>query len=259
MEPTIRNLKSVPADQPKPNPVQSDVLPAWINTGTLLVETGFVIVVVRSSVQSRPGWNDSLIPDGLDWEGVFQEALRLRVVPLVSGFLTQHCLNSTPLPVLAKFQQFVRHNTMRNLRMTAELFAIERLSAAAGIQLVPFKGPTLTDLLYRDLSLRAFLDLDIWVEKGNVLAVSRLLHERGYIADLEWEAADDEVFLQTCYQIQFTNAETDLMVELHWEFLPKYLAQDLGPELVKSNLVETKPGGKPLLTLKPEYLLLYLC
>lgn len=228
-------------------------LPIWINSEAVSEETKLVIAAAASTPPR--GLREWVLRVRPNWDLVWQESLRLGVAPLVGEFLTQHCADGNPP---SRFGELIRNNAIRNLKLTAELFRIERLCAERGIQLVSFKGPTLTEMVYGDLSRRAFGDLDVWVEKQNVLAVSRLLHERGYDADLEWESAD-ATFLEVCHQIQFVCAEADLMVELHWGFWPKYLAQDFSAELVTGNLAEARPGGKSLTTMKPELLLLYLC
>lgn len=231
----------------------------WMNSVIICPETLFVLEAIRGDGNRNSAWQHPDRLAGLNWDLVLQESLRLGVAPLVGDFLVEHHSQSAPPFILSNFQDFVRRNSVHNLKMTAELARIKQLCETQGILLIPFKGPTLTDLLYQDLSRRVFGDLDVWVEKHHVLAVSQLLDELGYVADLEWQASGNEVFLQTCYQMQFINAKTDVMIELHWGFWPKYLAQEFSAELVKNNLIETRPGGKNLPTLNPELLLLYLC
>ncbi|HEY3839236.1 MAG TPA: nucleotidyltransferase family protein, partial [Bryobacteraceae bacterium] len=55
-----------------------------------------------------------------------------------------------------------------NMTLTAELFRILGLFNKSGIEVIPFKGPTLAVAAYGDLSLRMFADLDILVSEQDL-------------------------------------------------------------------------------------------
>jgi len=76
-----------------------------------------------------------------------------------------------------------RSNVQRNLLLTAELLRLLDLFAVHGIAAAPFKGPVLAASAYEDLSLRQFSDLDVLVNRRDILKAEGLLASQGYEPD----------------------------------------------------------------------------
>src|SRR5262249_24356498 len=111
----------------------------------------------------------------VDWEYLFQLARRHSIVPLVFAQL-----DVAPPEVLAKFKQHYIENSARNTVLTAELCRLIDLFRDEGIETIPYKGPVLALFAYGDVALRRFVDLDMIVEKSNVLKAREILLKEGY-------------------------------------------------------------------------------
>ncbi len=235
-------------------------LPAWLHPEKLSLETTLLIVAARVS---RNGdvreWARALTSNGVNWDDLLRQATRHGTTSSLYRFLHDVCPDAVPQEILNSLRQSVCDNTRRNLKLTGELIRILDLLAAQGISAIPFKGPTLAALAYGDVGCRQFGDLDILVHKQDVGKASNLLKERGYRTKLDWVATQDQTFLEVTYTLEFEHEKTGELVELHWELFPKFLAFGFRCELLRHHLVPTWPGGKKVMTLAPEKLLLYLC
>src|SRR5260370_38643204 len=85
----------------------------------------------------------------------------------------------------ASLAESFQDNTRNSVQLTAELFRLLDLFAREGIQVLPFKGPTLAMAAYGNLALRQFTDLDLLIRKEDVLRARGILLENGYRTDLQ--------------------------------------------------------------------------
>src|SRR5262249_37383288 len=115
-----------------------------------------------------------LLGQPLDWGQLISFAARHRVLPLLCRHILPAWRNEIPEDAQRVLQEHVRWNAHRNLLRTAELIEILRDLEEQGIQASPYKGPVLADLLYGDVSLRHFDDLDVFVRMDDVQAAKRV-------------------------------------------------------------------------------------
>jgi hypothetical protein len=104
-----------------------------------------------------------LVQGNIDWKNLILYANSHGVTQLLYQGIRQ--IDSIDLPegILDYFQYFCHKNALRNIRLTRELISLTELFSAKDIAVVPFKGPVLSALAYRNLSLRQFGDLDLLV------------------------------------------------------------------------------------------------
>jgi hypothetical protein len=195
----------------------------------------------------------------LDWERLLALASRHGVGPLLGRWLDQQPALAAPATVLAEMRRQQQTLALHNLRLTGELWTLLELFAAHGIEALPLKGPTLAMLAFGDLAGRSFGDLDILVAGPDVARASDLLQGQGYVVNLAWAATQDERFLAVTYDLEFFHRKRGLMVELHWALFPHYLGFGFELDGMRRRLSSVRPGGKPMRTLAPDDLLLYLC
>lgn len=231
-------------------------LEAWVWPNKLSFETQLVLTAAHvGPAQLTCDWIAAL--PALQWDKVMAEARRQGVTVQLCHWL--EVTGVAPAAVLDELRQLRQNNTLRNLRMTGELFALVELLGRNGIQAIPFKGPTLAALAGEELSWRSFGDLDLLIDRQAVAKASDLLRDRGYELNLAWAASQDPRFLDVTYTLEFFNQASGVMVELHWELFPRYLGFDFRFADLQQRLITVKPGGKAMQTLGPEDLLLYLC
>jgi hypothetical protein len=198
----------------------------------------------------------------IDWNRLLLTAAEHGMRPLLCRFLVGQTL-VCPQPEQTKFcstlQEFTQRNLRKNLRMTGELIILLRIFAEHGVNIIPFKGPTLAALAYGDLGLREFGDLDLLIAKTDFMKAQELLIARGYQPEVTLNAKQAAVFAEACNVMAFWHAEKEISVELHWELSPKYLPFSPDPERLRERMVPSHPGGQAVMTLSLEDLLVYLC
>src|SRR5258705_2858662 len=194
-----------------------------------------------------------------DWEYLFLLARRHAVVPLLYIQLHQHDSDLVPAEFLAQLKQRYQENAARNLVFTAELCRLIDLFAKAGVEAIPYKGPTLSLLAYNDLAFRRFVDLDIIVRKKDVCVARDLLLADGYELAKSLGPRQQQVLLRTQHNLQFTRDNRRLIVELHWEVASNLFVSSVQADDLWRNLVTVRVNGRTLKTLSAVDLLFFFC
>ena len=115
----------------------------------------------------------------VDWDCLIAIAHQHRVLPLVYRSLTR--MNAAvPERAINRLRATFQANVRRNLFLCSELLRIIELFRENGIASIPYKGPIVASLVYGDISLRQFADLDVIVPIPDVTKARALLVARGY-------------------------------------------------------------------------------
>ena len=188
----------------------------------------------------------------IDWDYLLQLARRHAVIPLVYVQLSREGVNFIP-------KVHYQENHARNVILTEELCRLIRLFGDAGIETIPYKGPTLALFAYGDIALRRFVDLDIIVRKSDVSRARDLLFAEGYSLSKSLTAAQQDLLLRTQHNLQFARDERRLLLELHWEVAPHLFASSVQENELWQHLETIELRGTKLKTLSADDLLFSLC
>ena len=120
-----------------------------------------------------------LIQDNPNWNRFIDLAKRHRVVSLVHWNLRQVREIKIPEAVLTFFKNHAHKQVTRNLQATTSLLKILSRFQEHGIPVLPFKGPVLASILYNDVGLRYFGDLDILVNPATLNKACMTLKDIG--------------------------------------------------------------------------------
>lgn len=223
-------------------------------------ERAFLINAVRLAVS---GNGSALMPpvvnDSIDWAIVTDEAVYHGVMPQLWWFLQEFGWDSVPADVCESFHRSFQNNLKHNLLLTGELWRIIEMLKAEGISAIPFKGPTLAMLAYGDLAWREFTDLDILVDERDLAKVGELLASADYQSRMDLLLLNDPVFTTIEREFYFTKVGSGALIDLQWHLSSNILPFDMGTEHISKNQMMVFPGGKQMVTLGLEDLLLYLC
>lgn len=193
--------------------------------------------------------NDLALLD-IDWDYLLRTASKHKMIPLLYHFLYVGYRERAPNDVLHRLTDLYRINAARNLLMTQELLQLLELFKNSAIPAIAFKGPVLAAVLYGDVSLRQFNDLDILIRERDVGRATSVLHTRGYLAgpklDCEQHFKQDPLTL-------------DLTVDLHWSITHKNHSFPLTTERLWEQRDSKILFGKTIATMGPEETLLVLC
>lgn len=205
-------------------------------------------------IERVANWN----PSGVDWTEFQRLADQHGVLPLAARNLTEHA-RSLPPGIERTLQSAYDANLRRNLWFTAELTRIMKQFGRVQLRVVPYKGPLLTQLLYRDVGLRSYSDLDFLIVPADFDQAKRLLSEIGFSPATEIAPEVERLWLRAGYERSFDSKAGKNLVELQWALLPHFYGIDLRVEDLLARAGRTVFGECEMPCLSPEDSLLVLC
>ncbi|MBE9213102.1 nucleotidyltransferase family protein [Plectonema cf. radiosum LEGE 06105] len=194
----------------------------------------------------------TLIKQNIDWQYLTQTADRHGVLSLVYSRLNNICPQALPESVLNQWRRNFQYVAQRNLFLTGELVNLLKLLKEKNIVALPYKGPILASLIYKNVALRRFGDLDIIVQEKDIFAVRELLIAQGYLPKIEMTDAELVKYLnsKTEHTYDFIHNDKNVFLEIHWRIAPKYItpiaAKDLWEDLEPFSLAGTTINNLPL-------------
>lgn len=213
-------------------------------------------------VQLAPGGPErifEIVKQPLDWEYLLRLTVGHRLAPLLYWHLSRTCPEVVPQERLAELRRHFKQTANRNLFLTWRLLELLDAFKSAGIAVIPFKGPVLASALYRNVGLRPFDDLDIFVRQADVSKVGELLARRGFRPLYRLTAQEAASYLESNCELCFVQQTGTVAVDVHWGIAPEYFSVPFDPASWWSQASAHSVGDKEVLTLSPENLLLYLC
>ena len=201
----------------------------------------------------------SLVQGPIDWEYFIETAQKNRVLPLVCQSLQGVCPERVPEPVMDRMRTGYLTIAARNLRSFQELLNVLKVFEENRIVAVPLKGPVLAEVLYGDLALRPFADLDILVYPEDAFKAFSLLLSCDYRTDLDFTEEAFNAYQRTEYGIEVMAGKGRLIIDLHWDAAGRYPACPFGLDLFGQRLDRLTLHGTEICQPPAEYLLIYQC
>jgi Uncharacterised nucleotidyltransferase len=196
----------------------------------------------------------------VDWGRFVAMADRNGMAPLASHVLDRNCRELVPAASRDLLGDYFRVNELRTRLLTRELRRVLDALESQGIEAVPFKGPLLSTMAYGHPALREFIDLDVIVGRADVPAARERLGKLGYRRDMDaWGPRHERAYVETWNEDQWVSADGLVYLDLHWRLFPPRFPFRLAPESFRPFLETVSLDGRPVRTLSPEVLLVYLC
>ncbi len=185
------------------------------------------------------------------WEDAYALALQHNVASLLQRALEEGgVFAELPAPLRARFAAQRRATALDNLRNYGEFRRIAHALRERGIPLIALKGLHLSELVYRDISLRPMSDLDILVPRAQVEpALATLL-------SMEFELNGG---IPSGYDTVLVHRRLDILVEVHWSLGQAGEAYTPPIEDIWRCAVPARLGDADALVMAPEFLLLHVC
>jgi hypothetical protein len=223
------------------------------------------LLLLLACSRRRPTAHDTetvtdLAAAGLDWERVVDAAWNHALLPLVQRHLeVADCAvpGTVPEPIRGQMRFLQARNVADMLHRTRELVTIVEALEAAGIPVLPYKGPPLAHRLYGNVSLRQAGDLDLLVSSADFREARRMLGGMGYRPRVPLSPSREALLLRA-YCNQVLDGESGVTVELHWRFTNPAMAFDLEFDDLLPRLQRLPLGGANLRALRDEDLLVVL-
>src|SRR5260370_1519550 len=222
-------------------------------------EEQILICVARRSIDTAMAERlRQLLKDDLDWKYLVATAHHHCLAPLLYLVLNGCGWSLVAAYVIGRLQRDNQENPRSNLFLTGELLKVLELFEVNSIRAVSFKGPTLALRAYGDVGLRQFGDLDVLVERKDILKVKELLISRAFKSTLELTSTQQAALLRFDCAYTFAN-EQGVVLDVHWDFVERHFSFDIDVNRLWDRLEPVAISGKQLLTLSAEDLLLILC
>jgi SAM-dependent methyltransferase len=195
----------------------------------------------------------------LSWSDVMATAFDHHVEPFLYENLRLAGDGLVPAEWLDNMRESTRKTGGMAVLYSSELLRIYEIFEAAGVPLIPYKGPVLSWLAYRNLTLRRFLDLDFFVPQEQMPRAAALLKSAGFRGTSE---RPEELAGRAGYvpgQYGFYQEASQTQVELHTERTLRYFPVPLDFEKMSRRLVTVEFFGRNVRTFSVEDTLIMLC
>jgi hypothetical protein len=212
----------------------------------------------RLTPQTRERIRD-LLRQPIDWQYLLDAATEHSLQPLLLRHIVAVGPNVAPAEWLAKLQESVHANSIRNLFLAAELCKILDRFGECGISAISYKGPVLAAQAYGDVVLREFDDLDVIVSQRDIHAAHQAITSLGYSAKFPWIHSPEtrESFIPGEYT--YVDSGRRVALELHTEYTLRHFPKPPDLDSFRRRLTPVSLGGSQVQTFLPEDLLPILC
>ena len=194
----------------------------------------------------------------LDWELLLRAAEAQGVEPLLCWHLSESAAEAVPGALRERLKARFALHARSNLLLAGELTRILGRLEAAGIPALAYKGPVLAQMLYGNLALREFSDLDILLGREDVAAAQAALLESGYRPATELSPQQQAAWLRSNCELGLVSRDGAILLELHWRIAPRYFSAEPAVSDLLARAQPVPVGGALLRTLGAEDLLLAL-
>ncbi|HLB08640.1 MAG TPA: nucleotidyltransferase family protein, partial [Gemmatimonadaceae bacterium] len=161
-----------------------------------------------------------------NWPLFLERAAQHAVIPLMDYEIGRNAADLVAPETMSRLRAAAQEGAMRSLRLTGDLVAVHSALVSAGVGAIPFKGPTLAALVYGNLSLRQFEDLDILVRDRELSRARDALFAVGFSPVLQLSDDQRASIVLSGHHEQLRHPESGTTVELHWSLNNRALTHD---------------------------------
>jgi hypothetical protein len=199
-----------------------------------------------------------LIRSGIDWEPVLRLARGYDVASLLYYHLKEPGWRGIiPAEILAGLKEEYAAVCSLNLAYYQELGRLLRIFAAHGIEVLLLKGAALAQLLYPDIGLRAFGDVDLLIRPEHLGRVDEIMQSE---YQLETPLPADRLRRKCYFHLAYKRRRTPtLSFEFHWNFYSAEGLIDFDISRLWHGVRHVELSAARVLIPSPENLFLHLC
>ena len=192
----------------------------------------------------------------VEWNRVLELAEQHGLLPVMQQRLAPY---SSYVPIWQDFLKAAQLNARRALWLSALLEQVLDRLQAHSIEPLPYKGPALAEMLYGDIGLRQYTDLDVLIRPGDLPRAKAALGELGLAPHIQLTAAQERAYIASGYEMTFDGFGNRNLVELQWGILPRFYAVDFDMDRMFARAQAARVAGREVRSLAPDDLFLVLC
>lgn len=181
------------------------------------------------------------------------------IFPIVYHAIQEHAADLLTKESLAELKQDNLAIVMQNMSMTAELIRLMTLFEKNGIKALAFKGPSLAQLAYGDITLRQYCDLDILIPTKHLYYAATLLSNNSYTLHGALNFLNDPVWIDAAKDMTLSHDMKNISLEMHWKLFHSTFANHTPKVNLWHKTATVSINQVDIRTLNTELLLTYLC
>ncbi|MGH9775231.1 MAG: nucleotidyltransferase family protein [Candidatus Acidiferrales bacterium] len=222
-------------------------------------EQEVLLLLSRSRVRSQQEARvTALLQANLDWCALLADAIDSNVLQLVAWNLG-HNPEWIPQEYSEFLKSYFERGTRRALLLTLELLDVLERFRRNGIEAIPYKGPVLAALAYKNIALRYFSDLDLLVRQHEVPKAAEILAEMGFRPEFDLDSLRPKKSRDVPGQYGFERGPGSSRMELHTERTLRYYPVLPRLECLRGRVIRVPIAGNEIQSFCPEDLLPILC
>jgi hypothetical protein len=191
-----------------------------------------------------------------DWNSFISLAYSHGIFPLIYKTLKNYD-QKIPSEILNSMKYKYMNIVKQNMLMTNELINVTKLLKENGIESIAFKGPVLSHLAYGDVVSRQYVDLDILVDKSQLLTAIKILNKFDYVLEDNFKLNLFKNNRVIFHDITLRK-NTLLNIELHWQLFSDEYMTGINELNIKENTKILEYQNNKLKVFDNEIQILYL-
>jgi hypothetical protein len=207
--------------------------------------------------QEKTGRIHSLLRQPVRWKFLLDLADRHGTQPLLYQVLVG-VESAIPPEQIRWLEQRNQINLHKALLLSRELIRIVDHLGELGLEVIPYKGLALAELIYRDIALRQAGDIDLLVRPKDFPRIRAAIRELGYTPHLTLSESEERAYLKSGYECAFDGTAGPSLLEVQWAIQPRFYAIDFDMGGLFQRAATIRVAGHPMKTPSPEDLLLML-
>lgn len=218
------------------------------------------LLLAACSAKNNPEKPEDLqrwVKEPVAWDRLLALAENHGVMPLLHQALTGMG-DAIPPKARQQLEQSFQTNIHKALFLSRELIRITDALATAGIEVLPYKGLTLAEAVYRDVALRQAGDMDVLIRPRDVARVVEIVGGLGYTPHVRYAGRQEREYLTSGYEYSFDGTAGPNLLEVQWALQPRFYAVDYPVEQLFARAMSVEVAGYPMKTPSREDLFLVL-
>jgi hypothetical protein len=212
---------------------------------------------VRNLSQEKLDGLHTLLRQPIQWNVLLALADKHGTLPLLYQALAV-LEDAVPAEETRRLKQSYQTNLHKALLLSREQIRIVGSLTERGIEVMPYKGLALAEVLYGDIALRQSGDIDLLIRPQDLPRVRDAVRELGYRPQLDFSEAEERAYLKSGYECAFDGEAGPNLLELQWAIQPRFYAVDFDMDGLFKRAVTIPVAGHPMKTPSPADLLLVL-
>jgi hypothetical protein len=135
-------------------------------------------------------------------------------------------------------------NLHKALLLSRELIRIVDHLSGVGVQVMPYKGLALAEMLYGDIAARQAGDLDMLIQATDLSRAREALLALGYKQHVSFSQAEEREYVKFGYELAFDGVSGPNLLELQWAFQPRFYAVDFDMKGMFNRAIEVSVAGR---------------